>query len=162
MLHQNKRSKKSKSDEWWTEQKLFDKLTKYYNFYPEIDVAATYANKLCTYYFDKKDNALTRNWIIGKKKRKCWLNPPNKLMRFFIVKTYEQFKKHGIQTMMIVPLNVQSSSTWWKYIQEPMESGERIFVRPIEKRPKFLYQGRKDTGSINGYCIVIFGRRSSK
>lgn len=161
MLHQNKRSKKSKSDEWWTDQKLFDELCYEYNFYPKIDVAATKANKLCNLYFSKEDDAITKvKWIIGKKKRKCWLNPPNKQTRYFIKKAWQQFALYGIQTMMIVPLNVQSSNAWWTNVQEPMECGEKIMVRPIRTRRKFLYKGADIGTSINGYCVVIFGRKS--
>ena len=161
MLHQNKRTKESKSDEWWTTQKLYDELCKEYDFYPEIDVAATKANRLCTLYFSKNDDAITKmKWIIGKKKRKCWLNPPNKSIRYFIKKAYEQFRLCGIKTMMIVPLNVQSSKSWWRYVQIPMEKGEKIFVRPIYKRRKFLYKGADKGTSINGYCVVIFGRKN--
>jgi len=65
MLHQHKRTEESKSDEWWTDLKLFKELCKEYNFYPKIDVAATKANRLCGLYFTKKDNALKRKWIIG-------------------------------------------------------------------------------------------------
>ena len=71
MLHQTKRSKSSQSDEWWTPHDLFWELSDKYDFYPEIDVSATEANSLCRYFFTKKDNALKRDWIIGKKKRKC-------------------------------------------------------------------------------------------
>lgn len=160
MLHQHKRSKESKSDEWWTEQKLYDELCKEYNFYPEIDVAATKANRLCGLYFTKYDDAITKfRWRIGKKKRKCWLNPPNKTMKYFIKKAYQQFKLYGIQTMMIIPLNVQSSCSWWTNVQIPMERGEKILVRPIHKRRKFLFKGTDRGTSINGYCVVIFGRR---
>lgn len=159
MLHQNKRTKESRSDEWWTDQKLYNELCKKYDFYPEIDVAATEANRLCKFYFSKEENALTRNWKIGKKKRKCWLNPPNKIIRLFIEKAYEQFASFGIKTMMIVPLNVQSSCSWWTNVQIPMERGEKILVRPIHKRRKFLFKGTDRGTSINGYCVIIFGRK---
>jgi len=159
MLHQTKRSKQSRSDEWWTDRKLFRELCKEYNFYPTLDVSATKANRVCKMFFSKKDNALTRHWIKGKKKRKCFCNPPNKLIRFFIKQAYKEFKELKIQTMMIVPLNVQSSNSFWDNVQIPMERGERIMVRPIRKRRKFLYKGYDRGTSINGYCVIIFGRK---
>ena len=159
MLHQHKRSQSSKSDEWWTPKDLFWELVDKYKFLPMLDVCATEANSLRNLFFSKKDNALTRKWIKGRKKRKTWCNPPAKEQGKFIAKAYEQFKKHGIQTMMIVPLNVQSSKPYENCVQLPMERGERIFSRPIYRRRAFLHRGRKTGTSINGYCIIIFGRR---
>lgn len=159
MLHQSKRSKSSGSDEWWTDHDLFWELCDEYNFYPKIDVCATEANSLRNKFFTKKDNALERNWIIGKKKRRCWCNPPAKEQGKFIAKAYQQFKHLKIETMMIVPLNVQSSRAFEFFVQRPMEKGERIFCRPIYKRRKFLFRGRDYGTSINGYCVIIFGRR---
>lgn len=159
MLHQTERSELSQSDEWWTLQELYDELCKKYNFYPEIDVAATKANRLCNLFFSKKDDALTRNWKIGKKKRKCWNNPPAKQQGLFIEKAYEQFAGLKIQTMQIVPLNVQSSKPFWENVITPIKRGERIFYEPIKRRRKFLYKGRDVGGSINGYCVIIYGRK---
>jgi len=167
MLHQTKRSKSSQSDEWWTPHDLFWELCDKYNFYPEIDVAATEANSLCRYFFTKKDNALKRDWIIGKKKRKCWNNPPAKEQGKFITQAYQQYRDLKIKTMQIVPLNVQSSKAF-QVVQRAIEKGEKIMVRPIEGRRVFLYKGKKSvtikrkkkkiTSSINGYCVIIYGK----
>jgi hypothetical protein len=164
MLHSDKRSKSSGSNNWWTPKELFDELCKEYNFYPEVDVCADIDNTLLNLYITREQDALTRDWIIGKIKRKCWCNPPNaddkitvtitlkngkkvklkknrKLLSGFIRKAYQQWKDLKIQTMMIVPVNVQGTKAWWDCIQDPMEG--------------------KDTGtSINAYCVVIFGRRN--
>jgi len=167
MLHQTKRSKSSKSDEWWTPHDLFWELCDKYNFYPEIDVAATEANSLCKYFITKKDNALKRDWIIGKKKRKCWNNPPAKEQGKFITQAYQQYRDLKIKTMQIVPLNVQSSKAF-QVVQKAIEKGEKIMVRPIDGRRVFLYKGKKSvtikrkkqkiTSSINGYCVIIYGK----
>lgn len=79
-------------------------------------------------------------------------------MKYFIKQAYQQFNLNKIKTMMVVPLNVQSSKSFWKFVQRPMESGEKIMVRPIENRRKFLFKGQDTGTSINGYCVVIFGR----
>jgi len=171
LLHQDDRSKSSKSDEWWTPHDLFWELCDKYNFYPEIDVAATEANSLCRYFFTKKDNALKRDWIIGKKKRKCWNNPPAKEQGKFITQAYQQYRDLKIKTMQIVPLNVQSSKAF-QNVQKAIEKGEKIMVRPIIRRRVFLYKGKKSvtikrkrkkikkkiTSSINGYCVIIYGK----
>ena len=160
MLHQDKNSKKSQSNEWWTPQDLFDELTKKFRFKPRLDICATKANRLCGLYFTKRDNALTRRWIKGKTRRKVWCNPPNSIMKKFLKKAYEEFVDNKVQTMMIVPLNIQSSNNFWTYVQKPMERGEKIMVRPIKTRRSFLYKGQQTDSSINGYCVIIFGRKN--
>lgn len=160
MLHQDNQSKRARSDEWWTPYDLFWELVCLYNFLPMIDVCATEANSLRKLFFSKKDNALTRIWMKGRTKKKCWCNPPNSIMKFFLKKAYEMFRDEGIETMMIVPLNIQSSSYYTKYVLKPMENGEKIMVRPIERRRSFLYKGWKTDASINGYCVIIFGRKN--
>ena len=159
MLHQHKRSHKSKSDDWWTPIEIFDKLTTEYNFYPKLDAAASYRNSVCTYFIDRKSDALKIDWYLHNKRVPVWLNPPNKQLGKFITRAYQQFKENRIKIMMIVPLNVQSSDSWWKNVQLPMEAGEKIFVRPIHKRIAFMNHGHKGQSSINGYCVVIFGRK---
>jgi len=62
--------------------------------------------------------------------------------------------------MMIVPVNVQGTKAWWDAIQDPMEKGERISVRPIKGRRRFLFRGKDSGTSINAYCVVLFGRRN--
>ena len=164
MLHQTKRSKSSQSDEWWTPHDLFWELSDKYNFYPKIDVAATEANSLRRMFFTKKDDALNRDWIKGKKKRKCWNNPPAKDQGKFIAKAYQQYRDLRIKTMQIVPLNVQSSKAYENNVQRAINRGEKIMVRPIFKRRVFLWRGRKKTkgkkilSSINGYCVIIYGK----
>jgi len=160
LLHQDERTISSRSDEWWTPHELFWFLVDLYHFLPMLDICATEANSLRNLFFTKKDNALKRIWMIGKKKRKCWCNPPNSKMKYFLKQAFEMWDKYRIQTMMVVPLNIQSSINYWKYVQRPMEKGERIMVRPIEGRKKFLFKGRDKGTSINGYCVVIFGRRN--
>lgn len=183
MLHKDKRSKSSGSNNWWTPVELFEELCKEYNFYPEVDVCADIDNSLRNLYFNKEQDALLRDWIIGKKKRKCWCNPPNgdekitvtitlkngkkkklkknrKLLSLFIRKAYQQWKDLKIQTMMIVPVNVQGTKAWWDCIQDPMERGETIMTRPIFRRRKFLFSGKDKGTSINAYCVVIFGRKN--
>lgn len=185
MLHQSKRSKKSKSNNWWTPIRTFEKLCKLYKFKPELDAAADDENSLCDWLIDKKIDALKIHWIVkGKKRTKVFLNPPNgdekekvvvmtrsgkaktitktkRLLALFIQTVYLEFTM-GRQIMMIVPLNVQSSGAWWSFIQNPMERGEDIFVRPIEKRIAFLQKGKKSTSSINGYCVVLFAFNKKK
>ncbi len=182
MLHQHKRSKKSKSNNWWTPKKTFNELCQEYHFKPDLDAAGDEENSLCDYYLDKKIDALDDEvkWIVKKnKKTKVFLNPPNgdekeeviiilksgrkkkvtksrRLLAMFIHRAYLEFCEGRI-IMMIVPLNVQSSGSWWDNVQEPMEAREDIFVRPIKRRIPFMENGKPGKSSINGYCVVLFG-----
>ncbi len=63
--------------------------------------------------------------------------------------------------MLIVPLNTQTSKAWWRSVQIPMENGEKIMVRPMDKRINFEHDGKKGDSSINGYVVVIFGRKNT-
>ncbi len=160
MLHQHKRSKKSKSDNWWTPKLDYKKLCKIYSFFALLDVCATNASSKCKWYLDREIDALNVDWLVKGKLVLCFCNPPNKQLGKFIDRCYQQFKELGIKTMLIVPLNTQTSKAWWRSVQRPMERGEKIMVRPMDKRINFEHGGKKGDSSINGYCVVIFGRKN--
>lgn len=159
-LHQRKRSKKSKSDEWWTPLIIFLSLCKEYRLKPNLDVACTVKNCLC-------DNGLTdglnNEWLLGKwaGKTTVWCNPPNSLLGAFLSKAYEQFIKYKIKIMMIVPANVMSSNAFWDAVETPRREGKKIMYEPIRKRIPFLDNGKKPKFSArNAYIIIIWGKKS--
>jgi len=158
MLHQHKRSKESKSDNWHTPKKEAKELFNEYKFYPILDVAATNKSSKCKWYIDRYVDALKTNWLVKGKKVLCFCNPPNKQMSKFIDRTYQQFRDLGVKTMLIVPLNTQTSKAWWRSVQKPKERGEKILVRPMNHRINFEHNGLPSSSSINGYCVIIFGR----
>lgn len=162
-IKKGKKSKQSNDVNWWTPDDLFDYLTKTYHFRPNFDIAATKANSFFKNYYDKKTNALIqKKWKFPRKKEKVrgWLNPPNDEIGPFLLKAYEQFKKFGIRTMMIVPSNVESTKAWWIAVEDPIDRGEKIFFKAIKRRPKFKLRGRNyKHSSINSYKVVIFGRK---
>ncbi len=185
-LHQRKRSKKSKSDDWWTPKWLFKILCLIYDFHPKLDVSASYLNTKCEYYLDKKWNALEQDWWYGmkvtRKSRKTgkpisyswhwfedhkldiWCNPPNKDLGKFMLKAYEQYKKFrkdGMRIMMIVPTNTMSSNAFWDAIELPKDRGEMVSYKPIYKRIEFLEKGKDpEFGARNAYLVVIWGKRN--
>ena len=162
-IKKGKKSKESKSNSWWTEYSLFEFLCKTYHFKPNCDIAASEQNSLCDYYYDKKLDALKQTkWKFprSKKRVKGWLNPPNDKIGKFLLKAYEQYKKFGIMTMMIVPSNVEGTKAWWEAVEDPIDRGEKIFFKAIKGRPRFLLHGRNyEHGSINSYKVIIFGRK---
>ena len=112
-IKKGKKSKKSKETSFWTPDELYEFLTKKYRFEPNCDLAATKANSICPYYYDKKMDALQiTKWRLPKrlhKRLRGWCNPPNDNMGKFIFKVYEQFDKYGIRTMMILPTNIMGT-----------------------------------------------------
>jgi len=159
MLHQNKRSKKSKSDNWYTPKPEAKALFKKHRFYPELDVCATNNSSICNWYIDRFTNALKVIWKIKGRKVKCFCNPPNKQLGKFIARCYFMYKILRIETMLIAPLNTQTSRSWWENVQRPKKRGEKIFVEPMDHRISFMFNGKGSSSSINGYCVVIFGRK---
>lgn len=161
-IKKGNKSKKSRSNDWWTQLQLFLSLTKKYRFYPNCDLAATNANSLCDYYYDKKiDSLLVEKWTLPiKKKLIGWLNPPNDQIGPFMRKCYEQFRDFNIPTMMIVPSNVRGTKAWWFGIEDPKDRGEKVLSKPLKGRPKFLLRGKNSKySSINSYEVVIWGRK---
>jgi len=157
-LHQRKRSKKSKSDEWWTPDDVFESLCKEYKLEPNMDVACNYRNCKCPIGLT---DGLKDEWIQEVfKKTVVWCNPPNSELGSFILRAYNQWKKHKIKIMMIVPANVMSSKAFWQAVEIPRREGERVMYDPIYKRIPFLYNGKKPKFSArNAYIIVIWGKR---
>lgn len=164
-LHQRKRSKKSKSDEWWTPDPTYEDLCKEYNFHPVLDVASNGRNSKCQFYL--KD-ALTQQWSLGDREPErnvdIWCNPPNSKLKFFFPRAYEQWnllKKYGTRVMMIVPANTMSSKAFWSAVETPRRNGVKVMYEPIFKRIPFLDNGKKPKFSArNAYIVVIWGKKS--
>lgn len=163
-IKKGEKSKKSNETSYWTPDELYDFLTKKYRFQPNCDIAATKANSICDYYYDKGMNALRIiKWRLPRRLRRriiCWCNPPNNNMGKFIYKVYEQYNKFGIRTMMIMPTNIMGTKAWWKCVEDPIDRGEKIFFKAIYRRPQFKLRGKNsEHSSINSYLVVIFGRK---
>ena len=140
------------SDEWATNQKMFEWLCAKYQFYPECDVAASYDNKKCFSYFGKDHHdsfnrdGLSRQWY-GKN----WCNPPHSETEKWVKKACEQFAKHGNETMMIIPAN----STCTQYAEACIEGiAEK---HSIYERPKFSNPSQtKPDSAKNSYYVIIW------
>lgn len=162
-LHQRKRSKKSLSNEWWTPDKLFDFLCKYYKKHPILDVTATFKNSKCIWYLDKKADATDPDtkWVILNGKRvMIWCNPPNENLQELLFSAYYQWVDSNCkqEIMMIVPANVVSSQGFWINVRIPEDFGENVSHREIEGRPEFLDNGKKpDSSARNAYIVICWG-----
>ncbi len=143
---------KSNSNEWYYPEIEFVKLCYKHEIYPILDVAATKKYHLCDKYFTKKDDALTKEWLDDS-----WMNPPlgKGMTMKFIVKAYEQWKKHSIDILAIVPAGVISRQ-YFKPLWSDFISNKGIIVYPMD-RPKFLYHGKKiEESARNDYITLVF------
>lgn len=157
LLHQRKRSKASKSDEYETPREdLFEYLCDKYKFYPTLDVCATAQNTKCPVFFTKRYNALKHTWVNTDSfgvRRKVWCNPPHSMTEEFVEKAYRQFEL-GVETMMIIPANSMCTKYAKNYIRGS------AFYEPIFFRPTFLVKGKKSKfNARNGYFVVIWRKK---
>ena len=85
----------SRSEEWPTPQRFFDKLNEEFNF--TLDPCATSENKKCPVYFSKEQDGLLQDW--GKHHVFC--NPPyGRDMRAWARKCYEASKEGALVVML--------------------------------------------------------------
>lgn len=149
------RSELSLSDEWETPFELYTHLCEKYNIHPELDVACTIKNKKCRIYYarDMEDpidggfmDGLVFNWHSD-----VWCNPPHSKNKEFVRKAYDEWVKHNINVLMILPANALCTNYAENWIEPFAE------YHPINRRfYKFLYHGEKKDSSRNGYFVVIW------
>lgn len=151
------------SDEYETEDSLFNELCAEYNFSPKLDVFATKENTKCKYFFTLEHDAFTHDWISPEGVVDVWFNPPHnkKLIdgkyksqtELAVRKAFEQWIKHGMGIMCIIPANAMCT----KFAKECIEG--KAEYHPIFKRPTFLVNKEKaKDSSRNGYFCVIWRR----
>ena len=146
MLHQEKRSKASLSDEWETPNDMFAGLSTLYNVDYMLDVCATKDNTKCVNFFSESDNALRKSW-----KYDVWCNPPHSKTSDFVRKAYVEWKENNINIMLLIPTNTMSSNYWHQYIEGNAE------YHPVKGRIHFLQDGKVSPfPSRNAYVCVIF------
>ena len=134
----NKAVFSSISVEWRTPQWIFD----YYNdmYYFDIDLCATYANRMCDQYFSIEDDALTKTW-----RGKCWLNPPyGRSISKWVKKAYESSKKGAL---IVCLLPARTDTIWF---HEYCIKGEIDFIKG---RLRF---NNSDSNAPFPSCVVTF------
>lgn len=142
-LHQRKRSKESLSDEYETPNELFASLVDRFDLTPSLDVASNEYNTKCLF---RLEDGLKDEWVTHS-----WCNPPHSLNEKFVRKAFEQWQKHNINIMMLLPCNTQSSKYWHECIEGVAE------YHPIKGRIRFLVDGKPSKhASRNAYCVVIW------
>ena len=152
MTRSASRSPLSRSDEWETPQDVFEQLCYAYGIKCEMDVACTDENCKTKYRLPNV-SALDIDWV-NCYKSDVWCNPPHSLTGKFVKKAHEQWQKHNINILMIIPANSICTKYSEKYIKDSAE------YHPIYFRPKFLHDGKpsKDPAR-NSYFVVIWRAR---
>ena len=124
-----------------TPDELFNVLDKEFNF--TLDVCAGKTNRKVEKFFSKKDNALIQEWV-----GTCWMNPPFKDMKKWVIKAYTESIKNNSIVVCLLP--ARTNNIWW---HQYCMKGE---IRFIKGRVKFK-------GNIHGLpqplAIVIFGNK---
>ena len=131
----------SKNQEYATPIELFKVLDNEFNF--TMDVCADENNKKVNTYYSENENALIQDW-----KGVCWMNPPYKDMKKWVIKAHDESVKHDSTVVCLIP--ARTNTKWW---HEYCMKGE---IRFINGRPKF-------EGCIHGLpqplAIVVFGNQ---
>jgi len=127
---------KSKSDKWQTPKELYDKLNNefHFNFDPcPID------------YNDKSPNGLNIEWGSS-----TFCNPPYSLVKEFIKKAYDEWKK-GKKIVMLINA-ITDTKAFHKYIYNQAE------IRFLEGRVKFINPDQPNIHkpNVRPSMIVIF------
>ncbi len=130
----------SKKQDYATPWDLFNVLNEEFHF--TLDVCADEQNRKVDKYFSIKDDGLSQYW-----KGVCWMNPPYKDMKKWIIKAYEESIKHDSIVVCLIP--ARTNTNWW---HDYCMKGEIRFIRG---RPKF--EGCKH-GLPQPLAVVIFGK----
>ena len=71
------------------------------------DVCASQTNHKLPDYWNKEDNALTKDWIGN-----CWMNPPfDRNLANWVRKASDEADKNGGTKVCLIP--VRSNTKWW-------------------------------------------------
>jgi len=131
---------KSNNQEYETPENLFKVLNNEFHF--TLDVCANNKNYKVSDYFTEEDNALEQDW-----KGVCWMNPPYKNMKNWVIKAYNESIKNNAIIVCLIP--ARTNTLWW---HEYCNKGE---IRFIKGRPKF--KGCK-YGLPQPLAVVVFGK----
>jgi phage N-6-adenine-methyltransferase len=130
----------SNNQEYATPKNLFKVLDDEFHF--TLDVCADQNNKKVNVYYSEKDNALNKDWA-----GICWMNPPYKNMKEWIIKAYNESIINNSIVVCLIP--ARTNTNWW---HDYCMKGE---IRFIKGRPKF--EGCKH-GLPQPLAIIIFGK----
>lgn len=138
------------SDDCRTPKEFFEKLDVVFNF--KLDAAASKANAKCKRFFTKKDDALSRHWMV---KGNCFLNPPySKKAGGIYTWLHHAFRQacegnlEEVVCLIICDVSTKARQLAWEHANEIVELSPRLnFASPGKKNRK---------GGLQSYQLVIF------
>ena len=153
------RTELSLSGEWETPEVLFDMLNDVYGLNCKLDVCADHWNYKGEFFVTEESDALSQDLILVVEDDiilvDVWCNPPHSKTEQFVKKADEQWKKHNLNIMMIVPAN----SITAHYFDNIFDNNHATYHR-ISGRIQFLREGKlSEHPSRNGYFVVIWRKR---
>ena len=129
----------SNKQEYATPIELFKVLNDEFHF--TLDVCADSQNRKVENFISENEDALSMDW-----RGICWMNPPFKNVKKWIMKAYNESIKHD--SIVVCLIMAKTNTNWW---HDYCMMGEIRFIRG---RPKF-------EGCIHGLpnplAVVIFG-----
>lgn len=170
------RTELSLSDEWETEQKLYDKLCQQYGLDPWLDVCANSQtqNMKCFHYFDFHvgEDALQLEWndcICNVKTAEpseitndVWCNPPHSRTKAFVLQAHEQWLTHNINIIMLVPLQTLGRKYFNDIFDNYITPKKGIEWHRVQPRPVFHNPLQEKPENAKQEYIVIIWRRQEK
>jgi len=87
----------SKSDEWYTPQKLYEELDAEFHF--NLDPCATPESAKCEMYYTKEQDGLSQKW--GGNRVFC--NPPYSEINKWVEKAYRETREDNTLVVMLIP-----------------------------------------------------------
>jgi phage N-6-adenine-methyltransferase len=134
-------------DLWRTPKTIFDYYDRRFKFIG--DVAASDSNKLCTYYIDQAEDALSVDWFPVN-----WLNPPFSNVTPWINKA---IKQESLGNLTVILLPADTSVKWFKLAFDNCTE-----CHLISGRLAFINQetGKPVSGNNKGSVVFIFDPNS--
>ncbi len=134
----------SKSSDWSTPQKFYDRLNEEFHF--TLDPCATKGNAKCKKYFSERENGLLQDWS----KDVVFMNPPYKRQTvLWVKKAYEESLKGATVVCLL------SAATGRKWFHEYIFR----YAAQIRWVKGFLkFEGAKD-GAPFASVVVIFSKK---
>ncbi len=124
------------------------------------DLAASKDNRVCTGYYSKEDDALTKSWKLGNSWN--WCNPPFGDIEPWVAKAYTESMTNNANTIVLVPASV--GSNWWaKWVHKMCPviyfmNGRITFVGATDPYPKdtalLFYDAYSPEESETGYYKI--------
>ncbi len=135
----------SKSTEWETPQKLFDKLNAEFGF--TLDVCAIPGNAKCERYYTPEEDGLKQYW-----EGVCWCNPPyGREVGKWVFKALSASLLSGTTVVMLLPARTDT-----RWFHDYIYGRDNVGIRFLRGRLKF--GGCKNSAPFPSMVVIFNGK----